>query len=402
MLLLVLWCGSQSPSTGGKLATSALYPDALERKQVVLSSLSPLEHTLRAGEMLYGVLLDKGLVPQQVNEIVEVGRGTFDLRRARPGDRLSLYRDESGQVMLFEMRRAGSGDTLVVRRTPMGLIASRREPAYSVRLALAEGSITSSLYADARREGLDGRLVMDLAEIFAWDIDFLSDLQPGDTFRVIYEQKVAETGPAQTGRILAAEMVNNGQIHTAYYFQDDEGHAGYYDAGGRALQKEFLKSPLRYSRISSGFSHARLHPVLKIRRPHLGVDYAAPAGTPVEAVADGRVTYCGWKGGFGRYVEIRHRKGLTTCYGHLSAFGRGLRRGELVRQGQVIGYVGATGMATGPHLDFRIAENGVWVDPLKKQSREAKPIPAAMRARFATFVSQVRARFPSFETTASQ
>jgi murein DD-endopeptidase MepM/ murein hydrolase activator NlpD len=401
MFLLALWSGSQSSPSGG-LRAAALYPDSLERKQVVLGTLFPLEHTFRAGEMLYDVLLGKGLVPQQVSELITAGREAFDVRRASPGDRLRLYRDASGQVDLFEMRRAGSGATLVVQRTPLGLIASRREPRYSVQLALAEGTISSSLYADAVREGLDHRLVMELADVFAWDIDFLSDLQPGDTFRVIYEQKMAEAGPAKAGRILAAEMVNEGRVHTAYYFKDDEGHAGYYDAAGRSLQKEFLKSPLRYKHITSGFSHARLHPILKIRRPHLGVDYAAPTGTPVEAVADGRIAYRGWKSGFGNYVEIKHRRSMTTCYGHLAGFAKGLCQGELVRQGQVIGYVGATGMATGPHLDFRIAEHGTWVDPVKKRGRETPPIPPTMRARFASFVSQVRSRFPSFEGSAVQ
>jgi len=397
VISLVLWSGSQ-PSSGGGLTAATLYPDALERKKAVQGALSPFEHTLQAGESLYSVLLASGLVPQQVSELVEAGRGALDIRRASPGDKLLLYRNGAGRVERFELRRVSGGQTFVASRTPLGFVASRRDPSYSVQLALAEGTITSSLYADAVREGLDEGLVLQLAEVFAWDIDFLSDLQPGDTFRVIYEQKLADFGRPKQGRILAAEVINEGRVHTAYYFEDGQGHAGFYDADGASLQKEFLKSPLRYRRITSGFSYGRLHPILKIMRPHLGVDYAAPTGTPVEVVADGRVVFRGWKTGFGNYIEIKHRRGMTTCYGHLNGFAKGLHGGELVRQGQVIGFVGQTGMATGPHLDFRVAENGKWMDPVKKRGCQAEPIRPAMRNRFEAVVTDIHSRFPSFET----
>ena len=270
------------------------------------------------------------------------------------------------------------------------------------RLALAEGTINSSLYADAVHQGLDGTLVMQLADVFAWDIDFLSDVRPGDSFRIIYEQQLAEIGPPRSGRILAAEVVNSGRVHVAYYFEDGEGHADYYDAEGRSLRKEFLKSPLRYNRISAGFSRSRLHPILKIRRPHLGVDYAAPPGTPVDAVGDGRIVYRGRNNGFGNYIEIKHRRGITTSYGHLQGFAPGLKQGDLVRQGQVIGFVGSTGLATGPHLDFRVAERGVWIDPLKRHGRPAEPVRPAMRDRFEAFMTEVHSRFPGFVTCASR
>jgi murein DD-endopeptidase MepM/ murein hydrolase activator NlpD len=385
---------------GGSDSQASHYPDALERKRLYADCFNVTEHEFGRGEMLYGVLLGKGLEPRQVNELIEASRRTFDLRAADPGDQLKLYRSKSGEVEFFELHRAKAGETLSVCRTPLGLIANRSEPVYTTRLALAEGTINNSLYADGLREGLDGRLVMELAEIFAWDIDSLADLQPGDKFRVIYEQKMDDAGLIKNGRILAAEMVNGGEVHTAYYFRDDDGHADYYDEFGRSLHKEFLKSPLRYARISSSFSYGRLHPILKIMRPHLGVDYAAPSGTPVEAVADGRVAYCGWKPGFGNYLELRHSHNLTTTYGHLRGFAGRLRRGELVRQGQVIGFVGATGMATGPHLDFRLAESGKWVDPVKKRPEPAEPIQPAMRVRFQSFLTEVHARFPSFESSA--
>ncbi len=399
MLLLMLWHGGRLSHWRGPQG-AGLYPDAFERKLDTLSSLVCRERSFARGQTLSSVLLAEGLSPQQADELAAAGREAFDLRSARPGDLVRLWRDRAGGVRRLELRKADGGQTLFVCRTPVGLIASRAEPSYTVRLAQAEGTIYSSLYEDGLRAGLDGRLVMGLADVFAWDIDFLNDLQPGDSFRVIYEQKLADAGPVKAGRILAAEMVNGGSVHTAYYFDDGEGHANYYDADGHSLRKEFLKSPLRYARVSSTFSYSRLHPILKIRRPHLGVDYAAPNGTPVEAVADGRVVYCGWKSGFGNYLEVKHRRNMVTSYGHLRGLAGGLRRGSLVQQGEVIGYVGATGMATGPHLDFRLAEAGTWVDPLKQRGQPAEPVKLAMRGRFEAVVTRVRAQFPSFEPTA--
>jgi murein DD-endopeptidase MepM/ murein hydrolase activator NlpD len=401
MLLLVFWSSAQPCRWSGEEPVEP-YPDALERKNVALGSLNILEHSVKSGEVLYAVLAQQGLPPQQIRELLEASHEVFDLRRASPGDKIRLYCNRDGEVEHFELRRSGSGEALAINRTPLGLVACRREPSYVTRLALAEGTINSSLYADGVHQGLDSGLVMQLADVFAWDIDFLSDVRPGDSFRIIYEQQLAEIGPPRSGRILAAEVINSGRVHVAYYFEDGESHADYYDAKGHSLRKEFLKSPLRYKRISAGFSHSRLHPILKIRRPHLGVDYAAPPGTPVEAVADGRIVYRGRNNGFGNYVEIRHRRGITTSYGHLQGFAPGLKQGDLVRQGQVIGFVGSTGLATGPHLDFRVAERGVWIDPLKRHGHPAEPVRPAMRDRFEAFVTEVHSRFPDFVTCASR
>ncbi|MDL1973061.1 MAG: M23 family metallopeptidase, partial [Deltaproteobacteria bacterium] len=194
----------------------------------------------------------------------------------------------------------------------------------------------------------------------------------------------------RNGRILAAEFVNKGRRLEAYYFEDPTGHKDYYDANGRSLRKAFLRAPLRYKRISSYFSYHRLHPILGIVRPHLGIDYAAPIGTPVEAVGDGRVVFIGWKRGFGKFIKIRHNHIYTSTYGHLSRFARGLKKGSFVKQGQVIGYVGSTGLSTGPHLDFRFMAHGRYINYLKFKQPESKSIPRCFRLSFREKVERLR------------
>jgi len=376
--------------------TKRTYPDAIERKRLALAQLAVMQHNLKDGETLYAVLLREGISAQEVHSFIGATREVMDLTRTAPGDTLKLWRHPGHEeIQRLEFRQLASGCTLIAARTPMGFNAEKLEPKRTVELALAQGSINSSLYADAVSQGMSPKLVMELSDIFAWDIDFLTDLQPGDTFRVIYERMMADGKFDKPGRVLAAEFVNNGEAHTAYYFDDGTGHADYYDARGQSLRKEFLISPVRFKRITSFFSRGRFHPILKIVRPHLGVDYSAPQGTPVEAVADGYVTYAGWQNGFGKVVRIRHKKGFLSSYGHLSAIDPGIRTGAHVKQGEMIGRVGRTGLATGSHLDFRLAMNGTWVDPLKKRSSPAEPVPVAARGRFQSLVQQVNERFLS-------
>ncbi|MFH0810246.1 MAG: M23 family metallopeptidase [Pseudomonadota bacterium] len=400
MCSVVVWNCLRPAGPRGGLA-AADYRDALERKVDAFGALRTSEYTFVPGDTLGRALAAQGLSSNETARIVDAGLQAFNVRDASPGDRLRLYRNAAGEVKQLELLGTGGAGKLAVYRTPIGFMATLAEPTCSVRLALAEGTIRTSLYADAVSEGLDGGMVKHLADVFAWDIDFLSDLQPGDSFRVVYEQQLNDIGLVRNGRILAAEVVNVGTVHSAYYFDDGEGHADYYNADGHSLRKEFLKSPMRFKHITSGFSLCRMHPILKILRPHLGVDYAAPSGTPVEAVADGRVVYRGGKSGFGNYLEIKHRHGITSTYGHLRGFAAGVRQGGLVRQGEVIGYVGATGLATGPHLDFRLAENGRWVDPEKQHGQPAEPITLAARSRFEGFITEVRSHFPTFDVGAT-
>ncbi|MBW2622888.1 MAG: M23 family metallopeptidase, partial [Deltaproteobacteria bacterium] len=239
---------------------------------------------------------------------------------------------------------------------------------------------------------LDPEVVLNFSDIFAYDIDFFTDIQTGDRFSIFYELKYLQGNLVGSGRILAAEFINNGKKLEAYYFEKSPGKGGYYDAEGRSLRKMFLKSPLRFRRISSYFSRSRYHPILKICRPHLGIDYAAPPGTPVETVADGKVTFKGWNGGYGRFVKIKHNRAYTTTYGHLSRYAKGLKKGKRVKQGDLIGYVGSSGLSTGPHLDYRMVKNGKFINPLALNLEPAPPIEASQRSRFHVHVENVKSQ----------
>ena len=250
---------------------------------------------------------------------------------------------------------------------------------------MVAGRIDSSLFATIAELGEHPQLAFDLSEIFAWDVDFNTEIQTGDAFRVAVEKLSLDGRFVRYGRILAAQFERGERtLHAVRY--EGSRSAGYYDLDGTPLRKAFLRSPLRFTRISSRFTHSRLHPVLKTRRPHLGIDYAAPRGTPVSASADGVVVFAGRQGGFGRLVRLRHANGYETLYGHLSRID--VRRGQRVAQGDRIGAVGSTGLATGPHLDYRMTLNGRYVDPLRIQVPPAEPIPADETAAFA----QARAR----------
>ncbi|MDX8402204.1 MAG: peptidoglycan DD-metalloendopeptidase family protein, partial [Mariprofundaceae bacterium] len=276
--------------------------------------------------------------------------------------------------------------------------ASVHERQVFVRRRIASGVIHDSLFVAAQAAGLDDRTTMNLVDIFAWDIDFARDIQPGDRFRVLYEERFDAEGHELGSRILAAEFVNRGQRFRAVRFERADGAVGYYTPDGRSMRKNYLKAPLKFTRISSRFTAARKHPVLGYTRAHRGVDYAAPAGTAVHAVGEGRVIFAGWKGGYGRFVLIRHSNRIhSTAYAHLRAFARGIRRGAHVRQGQVIGYVGMSGLATGPHLHFEFRVRGRAVNPLAIRRQPASPVPKAEMARFRERTAPLIARLNEAE-----
>lgn len=245
-----------------------------------------------------------------------------------------------------------------------------------------EGVVESSLFAAVEAAGGHPELAVLLAEIYQWDVDFLRDLRKGDTFVVIADRQSVDGQHFGYGSIYAARFDNAGRRLQAIAFPDDNGRVGYYDLEGRPLRKQFLRSPLKFSRITSRFSLRRYHPVHKRRMPHYGVDYAAPPGTPVLATADGVVTLAGRNGGAGKMVRLRHTNGYETSYLHLRGYGKGVRRGVRVRQGQVIGYVGSTGWATGPHLDYRVKLNGSYINPLRLSSPPVKPLGEERRKLF--------------------
>jgi murein DD-endopeptidase MepM/ murein hydrolase activator NlpD len=242
------------------------------------------------------------------------------------------------------------------------------------------------------------KLALDLSDIFAWDIDFSNDIRNNDSVKIIVEELWVGDVFKGYGNILAAEFINKGKAYSAYRF-DHEGYVDYFDEKGRSLKKSLLRSPLKFKYISSGFSQRRFHPVLRIHRPHLGIDYAAPTGTPVSAAGSGTVLFAGYKGQNGKMVNIKHPGGYTTYYGHLARIPKSMRKGKKISQGDIIGYVGSTGLSTGPHLDYRIKSNGKFVNPLKIRLPRGKPVPESMMTRFIKVVEGYEAELKSMDGT---
>jgi murein DD-endopeptidase MepM/ murein hydrolase activator NlpD len=325
-----------------------------------------------------GAVLGSTLKPAVIHRLVETARPLHDLARVSVGHPFSLVVGHDGFLSNFsyaidELR------TLRVSRKGKDLEAELLTRNYDQRTEVIQGAIRSSLFGAINDAGEEDQLALDLAEIFAWDIDFHTELQKGDSFKVAVEKMYLDGRLSRYGRILSAEFIRGDRTLRAVRFDADRSH-GYYAPDGRPLRKAFLRSPLKFSRISSGFTHSRFHPILKKSRPHLGIDYAAPVGTPVMASGDGVVTLAGWWGGYGKAVKIRHPNGYETIYGHLSRIN--VKVGQRVAQEMYIGAVGMTGLATGPHLDYRMIKSGVYLNPLKIQSPPAEPVPAAERAAF--------------------
>lgn len=344
------------------------------------------EGTLRRGQTLSAALRKHGVSGDIIHAISDSMGPVFDFRYARPGDVFRLGLDEGGELVNFEYERSRS-ERYLVRRSESDFVVEHFAPEVETRQAAIQGTVRTSLYDAMADAGERGQLAHDFAQIFAWDVDFSRAVQSGDEFSVVYEQRfaVADDGSERyigPGRILAAQYLNARAEHNAFYFQSEESRGGYYRADGSSVERNFLRAPLKYRRISSGYSPNRLHPILKVRRPHLGIDYAAPSGTPVWAIADGTVIFRGWQGGFGKTVRIRHANGFISIYGHLSRFPAGVKVGSKVAQKQVVGFVGSTGLSTGPHLDFRMKQNGKFINPTHVQMPPGPPIGAELMTSF--------------------
>jgi murein DD-endopeptidase MepM/ murein hydrolase activator NlpD len=303
----------------------------------------------------------------------------FNMRAMKPGDSLAVCFRDSTPLRLHYAQSYDRVWQVDVDAGACRVSMLLRE--VTARLELVRGAITSSLYQALVDMGERPALIADYTDVFSWEIDFFSEPQPGDSFVILVEKRYADPGFIGYGAILAARY--RGQVGdlAGFRFTDPDGHTDYYNRDGQSLRKTFLKSPLRFSRISSRFGNRR-HPILRARRMHHGIDYVAPTGTPVSCVADGRVTAAGWSGGYGRLVEVSHPEGYTTRYGHLSRFHRGIRRGAAVTQGQTIGYVGSSGMSTGPHLHYEVRKFGSSVNPLRLNPPRAAPVKLAFVAPF--------------------
>lgn len=358
-------------------------------------------------ETLSQALLTVGFTGEQVNALVKAAKPFANLGRVRQGDELRLFRvkDVFGMPVLasFQMQIA-ENKTLLARPVAPGtsaFVAEVREVPYETRLVGYAGRVDSTLWEAAVDAGMAPELIDELADVFAFSIDFTREVRVGDRWRVVVEQKFLEGRAAGYGRMLAAEYLNGKESHSAIHFTNGQGDTDYFSTDGGSLRRMFLRSPLKYSRISSRFG-TRWHPVHKRRKAHQGVDYAAPKGTPIRSVGDGVVTAANWNGGSGKFVKIRHNGTYQTSYSHLSGYGPGIKKGVRVKQGQLIGYVGSTGVSTGPHLHFAFYENGRYIDPLSKRFPAAEPVPAKEKERFEQAKAQLLPLLPEWPADSTQ
>lgn len=326
-----------------------------------------------SGQTLSKIFEELDLPVQDWVQLTKVGGEGSRLRTLRSGDTLHIRKGPEGlQELTYAIDEAR---TLQVSRTDTGFEAItlaaeiERRPTYSM------GLVSSSLYESGLAAGLPAGLIVEMADIFGYDVDFASDIRQGDRFTVIYEDLYKGGQRLRAGNILAAEFVNQGRVMRAVRYVDPQGNAAYYAPEGQSLRKAFIRTPLDIFRISSRFSTGRYHPILNRIRAHKGTDYAAPSGTPIKATGDGRVSFMGWKGGYGRVMILKHGGSYETVYGHMSSFRNGLGNGSRVQQGQVIGYVGMSGLATGPHLHYEFHVNGVQRDPQKVILPRASALP---------------------------
>ena len=375
VLLFLVSCGGGNENSGSKKEVRKAKPEPVYLYGICIDSLDISEGKVQKNEFLANILQKEGVSYNTVNYIDRNCRKVFDVRKIKVGNKYVFLKTRdsipTAKYWIYEIDRT----SYAVFRLTDSIAAWRGEKEVITKVEHVGVEIKSSLWNAMAEAGCDYSLILELSDIYAWTIDFFG-IQPGDSCKVIFEEKyiAGDTVPFGIGNVIASYFKNKGEGKYAFSFEQG-GKKEYFDENGDNLRKAFLKAPLNYRRISSTFSEARLHPVHKIVRPHHGVDYAAPSGTPVQSIGDGTVIDKGWdKKGGGNYLKIKHNSTYTTTYMHLKGFAKGISQGCKVKQGQTIGYVGMTGTATGPHLDFRLQKNGTYIDPLKFKSPSAEPV----------------------------
>jgi murein DD-endopeptidase MepM/ murein hydrolase activator NlpD len=352
-------------------------PRSSKKGSVSASSVSELRSqtdTLRAGGSLHASLLGMHILADDITRVLDTLGDVMDLKKSRPGESYELVTDQEGSLKTLRYCRR-PGEVFVVEPVEDGLTIFQENIPLIKTVRKVEGVIALSLYDAVCASGGNAELAVLLSDVFAWDIDFFTEPREGDTFAVLVEQYKRGENDIGYGKILTAYYHGEEISKNAYLYQLASGKTGYFDEKGESLRRAFLRSPLNYRRISSYFTNRRFHPILKRYRPHHGIDYAASYGTPVVSIGEGTVNHAGWKGGYGRFVSVRHNSTYTSTYGHLSKYGKGIKGGVRVKQGQIIGYVGSSGQSTGPHLDFRIKRNGSFINPLRLKVPSLDPVP---------------------------
>jgi Membrane proteins related to metalloendopeptidases len=348
--------------------------------------------TIQPDDNLSLIFKRKDVSLQDLDSVMSLGKDTAALKKLMPGDELRL-RHAAGRLEALEYE-INLTDTIRVEREGQRFIAETVSAILETKVSQASSVITDSLFLAAQRSGLSDNLTMQLIELFGWDIDFALDIRNGDQFFIVYEERFRDGVKVQDGQILAAEFINQDKHIRAVRYTHADGYSSYYNDAGFSMRKTFLRTPVNFTRISSRFSLSRKHPILNTIRAHKGVDYAAPIGTPVKATADGIVAFAGSNGGYGREIILRHGEKYNTVYGHLSKYARGISAGKRIKQGQIIGYVGMSGLATGPHLHYEFQINGVHHNPLNVELPKAMGIPENEKN---DFLAQTRPLFAQLD-----
>lgn len=346
----------------------------LEKYGFIADSLQEIKGSINRNQTFSDILQTHNVPFKRILKIADKAKDTFDVRKIRLNKNYKLFKesDSTETVKYFVYEKDPVNYVVFDIADTINVYEFRKE--IEVREKVVTGYIRagSSLFLALEEKNNDPELAIALSEVFAWQINFFG-IQKGDFFKAVYEEKLVDGKPVGIGRILSAQFNHWGDDYFAFLFEQDDKEA-YFDENGKSLQKQFLKSPLKFSRISSGFSYNRLHPILKVRRAHTGIDFAAPTGTPVKAVGDGKIIHRKYSGAAGRYVKIKHNATYTSGYMHLSKYAKGISVGSRVKQGQIIGYVGSTGRSTGPHLDFRFWRGGKPINYLKMKFPPTHPV----------------------------
>ncbi|HJX31696.1 MAG TPA: M23 family metallopeptidase [Thermodesulfobacteriota bacterium] len=362
--------------------------------------INSMQGKVESGDTFCSILSDQGFSSLTIAECVEAFKPVFNCRKLSPGDEYTIKTDGKGNfckltiktdlVTIYHLRKEGEK-----------LLPSKDKVYLHKKITKVSGVIEDSLFGAIAKAGEHDQVAIDFAEIFAWDIDFRHDLQKGDQVALIIEKYFKDDQLFCYGKIKAAEYNSQDKVYRAIYFKDPKGQEGYFTPEGISVRKSFIRAPLKFNRISSGYSYSRFHPILKKSRPHLGIDFAAPQGTPVLSVGDGVVVEKGWKNGNGNTVRIRHPLGYETMYNHLWRYAKNIKIGNRVRQKEIIGYVGTTGLSTGPHLDYRMKKNGKFINPLAEKFPPGFPVDNAYRHLFAKtsrkMIAQLEEKEDSFQ-----
>lgn len=379
--------GTESPATPIAvpavetiIQTVAATPEPIKEQEQQPAAPQWKEFTIQNGDNLSILFKRAGLNDRSIYELFSDAKEAKDLRNIRPGQKMSFL-VENGQLQGLNYI-VNELNSLSFTRETKGFVGKEIALKPDVKYAFRQASIDSSLYMAGKRAGMPSNLTMELANVFGWDIDFALDIQKGDSFKVMYEEQFLEGKRIGTGKIMAAEFTNGGKTFQAVRYTDKQGASNYYTPDGRGMHKAFLRTPIEFARISSHFSLNRKHPVLHIIRAHKGTDYAAVRGTPIRATGNGKVAFAGRKGGYGNCIVIQHGQGIETLYGHMNAFAKGMKNGARISQGDVIGYVGSTGLASGPHLHYEFHVNGQVRNPVTVPLPKSIGIEKTELARF--------------------